>query len=65
MEVDYEYLTGDVLISSGVIAYLGAFTPTFRTTIVNDWAKEVASHAIPTAAVFNIIKVLGNPVEIR
>lgn len=26
----YENLTGDVLISSGMIAYLGAFTSTFR-----------------------------------
>ncbi len=26
----YINLTGDVLISSGMIAYLGAFTPSFR-----------------------------------
>jgi dynein heavy chain len=28
--VQYENLTGDVLISSGVVAYLGAFTAVFR-----------------------------------
>ena len=28
--VQYENLTGDVLIASGVIAYLGAFTFSFR-----------------------------------
>merc|ERR1719252_163936 len=27
---DYINLTGDVTISSGVLAYLGAFTPSFR-----------------------------------
>ena len=27
----YENLTGDVLVSSGVVAYLGAFTSAFRT----------------------------------
>ena len=26
----YDNLTGDVLISSGIIAYLGAFTSSFR-----------------------------------
>lgn len=26
----FTLLTGDVLISSGVIAYLGPFTPTYR-----------------------------------
>ena len=29
-QADYVNLTGDVLLSSGVIAYLGAFTPSFR-----------------------------------
>jgi dynein heavy chain len=28
--VQYENLTGDVLISSGIVAYLGAFTAVFR-----------------------------------
>ena len=31
--VQYENLTGDVLISSGVVAYLGAFTAIFRQVI--------------------------------
>lgn len=28
--VQYENLTGDVLLSSGIVAYLGAFTAVFR-----------------------------------
>lgn len=31
--VVFENLTGDVLISSGMIAYLGAFTSTFRSDL--------------------------------
>ena len=30
LTVQYENLTGDVLIASGVVAYLGAFTSSFR-----------------------------------
>jgi dynein heavy chain len=30
LKIDYERLTGDVLISAGMIAYLGAFTAIYR-----------------------------------
>ena len=35
----YDNLTGDVLISSGVIAYLGAFTSLFRKRCTDDWSQ--------------------------
>lgn len=36
----YNNLTGDVLISGGVIAYLGAFTAAFRNDCVRAWVRE-------------------------
>lgn len=33
----YDNLTGDVLISAGVIAYLGAFTAGFRQDCTKSW----------------------------
>lgn len=36
----YKNLTGDVLISSGMIAYLGAFTSVFRDSLSKDWVKK-------------------------
>jgi dynein heavy chain len=33
----YVNLTGDVLISSGMIAYLGAFTSVFRDELASQW----------------------------
>ena len=35
----YENLTGDILVSSGVIAYLGAFTAAFRNDCVRTWVR--------------------------
>ena len=35
----YDNLTGDVLVSSGVIAYLGAFTSAFRTDCCTEWTN--------------------------
>lgn len=36
LAVMYENLSGDVLISSGVVAYLGAFTSNYRQVIFFD-----------------------------
>lgn len=36
---DYGNLTGDVLLSSGYIAYLGAFTQTYRDKALQQWIK--------------------------
>ena len=40
LQQTYDNLTGDVLIASGVIAYLGAFTSTFRSDGVRNWVKK-------------------------
>jgi len=39
LAIVYENLTGDVLISSGMIAYLGAFTSTFRSDLAEEWVR--------------------------
>lgn len=36
----YIALTGDVLISSGMIAYLGAFNSVFRNELTEQWVKN-------------------------
>ena len=40
LQETYDNLTGDVLIASGVIAYLGAFTSAYRGDCVKDWIKK-------------------------
>lgn len=56
---------GDVLISSGVVAYLGPFTMQFRHTQVEEWVKQVASYNIVCSHDFQLTAVLGEPVVIR
>ncbi|KAJ3086325.1 Dynein heavy chain 7, axonemal, partial [Quaeritorhiza haematococci] len=58
-------LTGDVLISAGVIAYLGAFTKTFRTDCITSWVKECHKASIPCSEVFSLSKILGDAIKIR
>ncbi|KAI7794029.1 dynein axonemal heavy chain 12 [Triplophysa rosa] len=61
----YDNLTGDVLISSGVIAYLGAFTASFRHESTKTWVKLCKSKKIPSSDDFSLSKTLGDPILIR
>uniref|UniRef100_A0A8C5BD67 Dynein, axonemal, heavy chain 12 n=1 Tax=Gadus morhua TaxID=8049 RepID=A0A8C5BD67_GADMO len=61
----YDTLTGDVLISAGVIAYLGAFTSGFRQDCAKIWTKLCQSKKIPSSDEFSLSKTLGDPIKIR
>ena len=61
----YFTLTGDVLISSGVVAYLGAFTMQFREQQITEWVKHLISLQIVCSHEFSLTTVLGEPVLIR
>ncbi|MEQ2250438.1 hypothetical protein ILYODFUR_000797 [Ilyodon furcidens] len=61
----YDNLTGDVLISAGVIAYLGAFTSGFRQNCTKYWTSLCQSKKIPSSDDFSLCKTLGDPIKIR
>lgn len=63
--VTYEKLTGDVLISSGLVSYLGAFTSVYRDQQCADWVKACKDANIPASEKFSLVNVLGEPVKIR
>uniref|UniRef100_A0A8C3D5L5 Dynein axonemal heavy chain 12 n=1 Tax=Cairina moschata TaxID=8855 RepID=A0A8C3D5L5_CAIMO len=61
----YDNLTGDVLISAGVIAYLGAFTAGFRQECTKDWSELCKKKNIPCSDTFSLSNTLGDPIKIR
>eukprot|EP00076_Gallus_gallus_P026084 XP_015148871.1 dynein heavy chain 12, axonemal isoform X3 [Gallus gallus] len=61
----YDNLTGDVLISAGVIAYLGAFTAGFRQECTKDWSRMCKEKNIPCSENFSLSNTLGDPIKIR
>ena len=61
----YTNLTGDVLLSSALIAYLGAFTLSYRTTILNEWNQKLINMKIPCSSTFSLTTTLGDPIQIR
>ncbi|GFR44543.1 hypothetical protein Agub_g5814 [Astrephomene gubernaculifera] len=62
---DYVNLTGDVLLASGFIAYLGAFTAAYREKATSSWVALCRERHIPCSEHFKLVTVLGEPVKIR
>ncbi|KAG5305945.1 DYH3 protein, partial [Pseudoatta argentina] len=60
-----ENVIGDVLLSSGMVAYLGAFTVEYRNKLIDQWHTSCMRETIPCSAKFNLIDILGEAVEIR
>lgn len=60
-------LVGDVLISAGVMSYLGAFTQSYRLSCIGDWVAKCVEKNIPcsNSQSFSLEKVLGDPIETR
>lgn len=65
LEGEFTNLLGDVLLSSGFVAYLGAFTQAYRSEAVNTWLETCKSKGIPCSDNFSLHGSLGDAVRIR
>uniref|UniRef100_A0A672TTU8 Dynein axonemal heavy chain 3 n=1 Tax=Strigops habroptila TaxID=2489341 RepID=A0A672TTU8_STRHB len=63
--IRYIDLTGDVLLSSGTVAYLGAFTVDYRLKCQQQWQVLCNEKNIPCSSDFSLSNTLGDPVKIR
>ncbi|XP_044001453.1 dynein axonemal heavy chain 7-like [Aphidius gifuensis] len=61
----YDCLTGDVIISAGIVSYLGVFTTIFRIKQIKKWIERCNSLNIICTQNFSLKEVLGDPVSIR
>ncbi|KAG5865749.1 hypothetical protein JTB14_010830 [Gonioctena quinquepunctata] len=65
LQIQYDGLAGDILISCGIISYLSPFNSAFRNKIVTDWHRYVRNLNIPTDVEFDMVHVLGSDVKIQ
>lgn len=65
LSIQYNNLTGDVLISAGVVAYLGTFTSAYRQEQIAYWTSSCKNKGIPCSDTFSLNNTLGEPVKIR
>jgi len=63
--IDKQNLVGDMVISSGVIAYLGVFLKNYRDECTQSWAKMLMEFNIKSTDNVSIKAVLGDPVKVR
>jgi dynein heavy chain len=61
----YVKQTGDVLISAGVMAYLGPFTSEYRERIVSQWVARCTEMGVPCSDNVSLAATLGDSVLIR
>jgi len=54
-----------VFISAACISYFGAFTGEYRKKLTDEWTEGCLKRQIPSNDVFSLIKIMGDPVEIR
>jgi len=65
LNVAFTNIIGDVLISAGTVAYLGAFTGAYRNALVETWRSKLDELGIPRSANPNLINTFGDPLAIR
>ncbi len=61
----YNNIVGDVLLSSALVAYLGAFTMQYRQECALNWHALCREKGIPCSENFSLSAPLGEPVKIR
>ena len=61
----YINVTGNVVVSAGLIAYLGAFTSEYRNMAVRKWVKLCKQRNIPCSNNPSLVHTLGEPTVIR
>jgi len=58
-------VVGDVVVSSGVVAYNGPFTPSFRAELLQEWSAKMIDLKLPHTPGADIQTTLADPVQIR
>ena len=58
-------IAGDVIVASGTIAYLGAFSGDFREQLETTWRLKMVEVNMPHTAGVTMSDTLANPVDVR
>lgn len=65
LQMDYDSLVGDMLLSCGLIAYMASYNISFRDEILTEWKEIMEASGIPYTKTYNFVSVLGVEIEIN
>lgn len=58
-------LVGDIVLSAGIVAYLGVFSLDYRVEAIDSWVEILNSFEIKCTENFSLKEVLGDGVKIQ
>ena len=65
LKVSVVNVLGDIMISSGTVAYSGAFTGVYREKLNAEWAKRLSDLGVPHTHGCDLRKTLEEPIKTR
>ncbi|KAI9209204.1 dynein heavy chain and region D6 of dynein motor-domain-containing protein, partial [Polychytrium aggregatum] len=64
-DIQINNVVGDILLSAGAIAYLGAFTAEYRASLIKEWMGSLLRLKIPHSESVSLWDTLGDHVKLR
>lgn len=65
LQTVFDHLAGDILISSGIIAYLGPYDFSYRRQLYLEWHQYCVSLNIPCSPKFEFVDILGTEIKVQ
>lgn len=65
LDIDFDYLPGDCLLSIAFVSYMGPFVFKYRDLLIKLWTKSVRDMEIPCNPEYEIKEFLSDPAIIR
>ncbi|EFN82623.1 Dynein heavy chain 7, axonemal [Harpegnathos saltator] len=65
LQMDYDNLVGDMLLSCGIMAYMASYNTSFRDEILIEWKKVMEASEIPYTKTYSFVSILGVEIEIN
>ncbi|XP_025074096.1 dynein heavy chain 7, axonemal-like [Pogonomyrmex barbatus] len=65
LQMNYDSLVGDMLLSCGIIAYMASYNISFRDEMLIKWKEFMKASKIPYTKTYDFISVLGVEIEIN
>ncbi|KPA84182.1 dynein heavy chain putativedynein heavy chain point mutation [Leptomonas pyrrhocoris] len=64
-EEELKYVVGNVIVSAGVVAYMGPFLHKYRLQMTQRWRDTCAAQGLRVSADYAFAKFCGSPIEIQ
>ncbi|XP_011557170.3 dynein axonemal heavy chain 12 [Plutella xylostella] len=65
LQVLFDNLAGDILVSCGIIAYLAPYTLPIRTKVTHSWRTLIIKLQMPHSESYNLKDILGSDIKIQ